>query len=142
MSYTPTNWQTGDVVTADKLNKIENGVANGGGVLILESNISENTIELNASYNDIKEAVLSGKNIFIEQTVTSASGTALATTSFYIQTLLEVPEVNYYGFMFGTTISVDGALTEFKSTFATQDTDANIVLNMEDTPNTPVPDAS
>lgn len=26
MTYTPTNWQTGDVVTADKLNKLENGV--------------------------------------------------------------------------------------------------------------------
>jgi hypothetical protein len=26
MAYTPTNWQTGDVVTADKLNHIENGI--------------------------------------------------------------------------------------------------------------------
>lgn len=26
MSYTPTNWQTGDTVTAEKLNKIENGL--------------------------------------------------------------------------------------------------------------------
>ena len=32
MSYTPTNWQTGDVVTSEKLNKLEDGVvaANGG----------------------------------------------------------------------------------------------------------------
>lgn len=27
MSYTPTNWKTGDTVTAQKLNKLENGVA-------------------------------------------------------------------------------------------------------------------
>lgn len=27
MSYTPTNWQTGDTITAEKLNKLENGVA-------------------------------------------------------------------------------------------------------------------
>lgn len=26
MSYTPTNWQTGDVITAEKLNKLEGGV--------------------------------------------------------------------------------------------------------------------
>lgn len=26
MAYTPTNWQTGDVVTAERLNKLENGV--------------------------------------------------------------------------------------------------------------------
>jgi len=28
MAYIPTNWQTGDVVTAEKLNKLENGVEN------------------------------------------------------------------------------------------------------------------
>lgn len=27
MAYTPTEWQDGDVITAEKLNKIENGVA-------------------------------------------------------------------------------------------------------------------
>lgn len=37
MSYTPTNWKTGDVVTSAKLNKLENGVADagGGGVLVV-----------------------------------------------------------------------------------------------------------
>ena len=39
MSYTPTEWQTGDIVTAEKLNKIENGIAGvssiGGGVFIV-----------------------------------------------------------------------------------------------------------
>lgn len=27
MSYTPTNWQTGDTVTAERLNKMEQGIA-------------------------------------------------------------------------------------------------------------------
>ena len=27
MSYTPTNWQTGDTITAEKLNKMESGIA-------------------------------------------------------------------------------------------------------------------
>ena len=27
MSYTPTNWQTGDIITAEKLNNMENGIA-------------------------------------------------------------------------------------------------------------------
>lgn len=27
MSYTPTNWQTGDTVTAEKLNKMKSGIA-------------------------------------------------------------------------------------------------------------------
>ena len=28
MAYTPTEWQTGDVITAEKLNKLEQGVQN------------------------------------------------------------------------------------------------------------------
>ena len=28
MAYTPTEWKTGDIVTAEKLNKLENGLAN------------------------------------------------------------------------------------------------------------------
>lgn len=31
MSYTPTTWATGDTITAQKMNKLENGVANAGG---------------------------------------------------------------------------------------------------------------
>lgn len=34
MSYEPTNWKDGDLVTSAKLNKIEQGIAAGGGVLI------------------------------------------------------------------------------------------------------------
>ena len=31
MGYTPSNWQNGDVITAEKLNKMENGIASAGG---------------------------------------------------------------------------------------------------------------
>lgn len=31
MSYTPTTWTTGDTITAQKMNKLEQGVANAGG---------------------------------------------------------------------------------------------------------------
>ena len=30
MNYTPTEWKSGDVITAEKLNKLENEVASGG----------------------------------------------------------------------------------------------------------------
>lgn len=37
MSYTPTTWTTGDTITATKLNKIEQGIADaGGGVAIVK----------------------------------------------------------------------------------------------------------
>ena len=35
MAYEPTNWKTGDVVTSAKLNKLENAVAQSGGVYIV-----------------------------------------------------------------------------------------------------------
>lgn len=31
MAYTPTTWTTGDTITASAMNKIENGIADGGG---------------------------------------------------------------------------------------------------------------
>lgn len=33
MSYTPTEWKTGDVITAEKLNNMESGIAGAGGLL-------------------------------------------------------------------------------------------------------------
>lgn len=34
MAYEPTNWKTGDVVTSAKLNKIEQGIADGGVLVV------------------------------------------------------------------------------------------------------------
>ena len=35
MTYNPTTWKDGDIVTSAKLNKIEQGIAAGGGFLII-----------------------------------------------------------------------------------------------------------
>jgi hypothetical protein len=43
MSYEPTNWKSGDVVTSAKLNKLEQGVAGVGGVLVVHGTIDEST---------------------------------------------------------------------------------------------------
>ena len=45
MSYTPTNWQTGDIITAAKLNNMEQGItsaSDGGGssILVITGNTS------------------------------------------------------------------------------------------------------
>ena len=42
MSYVPTNWQTGDVITASKLNKIEQGIENTN-ILITNATIESST---------------------------------------------------------------------------------------------------
>ena len=38
MSYEPTQWKDGDLVTSAKLNKLEQGVANGGGIMVVHAN--------------------------------------------------------------------------------------------------------
>lgn len=45
MSYTPTTWHGGDVLSAEAMNKIENGIA-GAGSGALEVNIEEDGNEL------------------------------------------------------------------------------------------------
>lgn len=36
MAYEPTTWQAGDTITSARLNKMEQGIAEGGGVLMVE----------------------------------------------------------------------------------------------------------
>ena len=45
MAYTPINWQTGDTITAEKMNKMDNGWSAGSTVLTSESVTTESEIE-------------------------------------------------------------------------------------------------
>ena len=62
MSYNKTTWQTGDIVTAEKLNNIENGIASGGGGLKIAVTYDEatDTYSLDKTYAEIKEAINKG----------------------------------------------------------------------------------
>lgn len=73
MAYTPTQWATGDDVTATKLNKLEQGVANaGGGVSGL---VTDTSGTLDVSYNDIFSMLNNGVVPFIvEQLSTDMYG--------------------------------------------------------------------
>lgn len=62
MSYTPTNWKTGDVVTSEKLNKLENGVATAGGVLVVNASESGMLDHTWQEIADNKFAILNGPN--------------------------------------------------------------------------------
>lgn len=62
MSYTPTVWANGDTITATKLNKIENGIADagggGGGVLV----VTDTNGTLDATWQEIHDAGFSVVN--------------------------------------------------------------------------------
>ena len=55
MSYEPTNWKDGDLVTSAKLNKLEQGVA-GTGVLIVGLTIDGSTGILDKTWQEIHDA--------------------------------------------------------------------------------------
>ena len=63
MSYTPTNWQTGDTITAEKLNNMESGIEGNSVFLItvalneLYANVADKT------YSEIQAAYQSGKTL-------------------------------------------------------------------------------
>lgn len=54
MAYTPTNWQTGDTITAEKLNNMEQGIASAGdgGLLI----VNESNHTLDKTWQEISDA--------------------------------------------------------------------------------------
>lgn len=83
MSYTPTTWATGDTITAVKLNKMEQGIADGGGgALIAEvSNAQAFQYEdglvygdtLDTTFGDIYDALSAGIPVYVKRAFTLSS---------------------------------------------------------------------
>lgn len=55
MAYTPTNWKTGDVITAGKLNNMESGIADCDTAI---TDLKEEISELGGLSDDVKQALL------------------------------------------------------------------------------------
>lgn len=74
MTYTPTTWATGDVITADKLNNIEQGIVNAGGakaLIVTASNLPDKnntytTPTLDKTFDEIANAISGGRAIFVK----------------------------------------------------------------------------
>lgn len=66
MAYEKTTWAAGDVVTAAKLNNLENGVANAS-VIILDGTQENNTLKLNMTAGDLYTAIKSGHTIILRE---------------------------------------------------------------------------
>lgn len=93
MSYEPTNWKDGDLVTSAKLNKIEQGIAAGGGILIVHN---ENGT-LDKTWQEIHDAdvcIIHGSSDFTKafRLVTSVAHLPVGSQPFEIITQ---PEATY-----------------------------------------------
>ena len=80
MSYTPNTWSAGDIITAQKLNAIEQGIANAGGGNILVVNLSGNIQiggvnevqyhdTLDTTFADIYNALAAGTLVYIRRVI-------------------------------------------------------------------------
>lgn len=99
MSYAATNWATGDVITAEKLNKIENGIENISGsiytVTITNIDYTNSTFTYDKTWNEIKAAYEAGKHVILRQ--------------LYVGTLYKILEIESVEFT-----SETGALKELQ----------------------------
>lgn len=81
MSYTPTEWKGGDVITAEKMNKIESGINEVSGTFYVRT-ISAGSGTLTASLADIVAAVDAGKNVILI-TITAESDVSQRWTTYH-----------------------------------------------------------
>ena len=61
MSYTPNTWATGDTITAEKLNNMEQGIAGAGGVFLV--NMDMDTTTLDKTWQEIYDAAAAGQEV-------------------------------------------------------------------------------
>ena len=101
MAYEKQTWQTGDVITQEKLNHMEDGIAGAGGgsVLVVNTNedLSTNSIVLDKTWAEIQEAVVShgvvvhktllgGDEIYTPVTVGVIAGLYIVVSDFVFTT--------------------------------------------------------
>ena len=63
MAYIPTEWQTGDIITAEKLNKAENGIAAASAFVCSIEFTSATEATIDQDYADIVAAVRSARPV-------------------------------------------------------------------------------
>ena len=63
MAYTKNTWADGDIVTSEKLNHMEDGIANAGGIMVI--NDTDNT--LGKTWQEIYDAMAQGKVCVVRQ---------------------------------------------------------------------------
>lgn len=77
MSYTKQTWVNGEVITDTKLNHMEDGIANAGGIMLVTETNEDDTSTLGNTYKEIKDAIDAGKVAYISNSGGGFSGYTL-----------------------------------------------------------------
>ena len=92
MAYTPTTWVTGDTVTATKLNKLEQGVANAGSAAIITE---ANNGTLDKTFAEIYDLIHSGTPCYIKRLTDESTSDLDSDYAYYIQ-LMPIVAIHKY----------------------------------------------
>lgn len=124
MSYSPTNWQTGDTVTAEKLNHMETGIDNAANAFIVtltptaldySGTMDKTVAEIDAAYQAGKEIIFriySSLTEFTDVKVSSVYKDTLTYPSFNAYIILYLIGVLVFAY---TSTTDDGT----KNTYST-----------------------
>lgn len=82
MSYTPTTWQTGDTITAEKLNKLEQGVSEAGGSSLPAVTATDNGDVLTVVEGTWANAAPSGGLFVVDVTLDETTQALTASETF------------------------------------------------------------
>lgn len=63
MAYEKTNWQTGDTVTAEKLNHAENGISDNSVQVYVGTLLEGGDLQFDLTYNQVVAALQAGKDL-------------------------------------------------------------------------------
>lgn len=98
MSYTPTNWATGDTITAEKLNKMESGIENANApfVVTLTPTALDYSGEMDKTVAEINAAYVSGRKIVYKVTTNETQFIYADVTMVYFNNSYAYPSFNAF----------------------------------------------
>ena len=98
MAYTPTNWQTGDTITAEKLNKMESGIesANAPFVVTLTPTALDYSGEMDKTVAEINAAYLAGRKVVYKVAASETRFTYADVTMVYVDGDFTYPSFNAF----------------------------------------------
>lgn len=113
MAYTPTEWKSGDVITAEKLNNIEEGLMNTGdnnGIMIIHKTMPDPyTTKLVENFDEVKSAIINGREVYADFGDFVLCKVAIVSESLHTYSITPTSQTRVSVFRY--VISTDGTIT-------------------------------
>ena len=127
MSYTPTNWQTGDTITAEKLNNMEGGIENAINpfIVTLTPTLQNYSGTMDKTVAEINAAYEAGQKIVFRVIASATEYMDVDCTARYADSDSAYPSFNAFviitnpmhAFIFiGTGVTDDGTDNDYSTT--------------------------